>query len=89
MIHMSFLTQQIDTDFDKNKITTYSHRIKKIPWPRCVEREESCRKKKKMAYIILFFSDDSISRLRSPVVQRPFSPKKGIPLSKHVPQPAP
>ena len=28
-----------------------------------------------------FFSDDSISRLRSPVIQKPFSPTKGIPLS--------
>ena len=26
------------------------------------------------------FFDDSISRLRSPVIQKPFSPKNGIPL---------
>ena len=45
-------------------------------------QRESCEKK---SYYLSFSDDSIISRLRSPVIQRPFSPKKGIPLSWHAP----
>ena len=54
--------------------------MKKFPWSRYTTRITP----KKGPIGIYFFSDDSIFVLRNPVIQKPFSPKKSIPLSESI-----
>ena len=53
--------------------------------PRCVStppsEKENLRRDYRPTLLLFFFLDDSISGLRSPVIQKKKSPKKGIPLS--------
>ena len=68
------------TDLEKNKTTNGYKNCMAL-----VHNENNV--KTKMSYSFFFFPT-ILPRLKSPVIQKPFSPKKGIPLSYHAPRTA-